>query len=104
MPITTYNVLTTPGSAYVSAGNTAVTFMSLANYSAANILANVYAVPSGDTASNNNIILNSIELQTLDTYQLYVGNEKLLLSNGDAIQVDASANASVTVVTSYSEI
>lgn len=104
MAITSYQATTSAGAAYVSVGNTAVTFMSLANHSAANVLANVWAVPSAGTASTNNIILNSIELQTLDTYQLYVGNEKLLLENGDRIEVDASANSSVTVVTSYTTI
>lgn len=104
MAITSYQATTSAGAAYVSVGNTAVTFMSLANYSAGNVLANVWAVPSAGAASNSNIILSSIELQTLDTYQLYVGNEKLLLENGDSIQVDASQNSAVTVVTSYTSI
>ena len=104
MPITTFSATTTTSPAYVSAGNTAVTFMSLANYSGANVLANVYAVPSGDTPANSNIVLSSIELQTLDTYQFYAGNEKLLLVNGDSLQVSVSANSAVTVVTSYTSI
>lgn len=104
MAITSYQATNSAAAAYVSVGNTAVTFMSLANYSTANVLANVWAVPSAGTASNTNIILNSIELQSLDTYQLYVGNEKLLLENGDSIQVNASQNSAVTVVTSYTSI
>jgi hypothetical protein len=104
MSITTASLTTTTGNIYVSTGQTVVTFLSLTNYSVGNVLANVYVVPSGDTASNNNVIISSIEIASLDTYQIYAGNEKLLLSNDDTIQAEASANASVTVVTSYSEI
>ena len=88
----------------MSTGNTAITFLSLTNYSASNVIANVYVVPSGNTAGNLNIILNQIEIATLDTYQLYAGGEKLLLNNGDSIQANANANTSLTAVTSYTTI
>ena len=104
MPITTANVTTTTSAVYTSSGNTAVTFLSLCNYSAGNVTANVHVVPNGDIAGNLNLILASIELTTLDTYQLYAAGEKLLLNNGDTIQVDASGNSAVTSVTSYSSV
>lgn len=109
MPISTANVTTTVANAYVSNGNTAITFLSLCNYSASNVTANVYAVPYGDTAGNLNMILTGLELSasgssTGDTYQLYVGGEKLLLANGDSIQINASANSSIAAVTSYTTI
>lgn len=104
MPITTANVTTTTSAVYTSSGNTAVTFLSLCNYSAGNITANVHVVPNGDIAGNLNLILASIELTTLDTYQLYAAGEKLLLNNGDTIQVDASGNSAVTAVTSYTSV
>lgn len=104
MPITAANVTTSVANVYVSSGNTAITFLSLCNYSAGNVVANVYVVPSADSAANTNIVLASIELTTLDTYQLYAGGEKLLLSNGDRVQVNASANNAVTTVTSYTSI
>lgn len=104
MTISTANLSTTTSSVYTSVGTTVVTFMSLANYTGANVTANVYVVPSGDTAANSNIVLASIELAALDTYQIYAANEKLLLDNGDTIQAQASANTSVAVVTSYSAI
>jgi hypothetical protein len=104
MSISTANLSTTTAAVYTSVGQTVVTFMSLANYTAANVTANVYVVPSGDTAANSNIVLASIDLTALDTYQIYAGNEKLLLGSGDSIQADASANSSVTVVTSFSAI
>ena len=104
MPISTANVTTTTASVYTSTGDTAVTFMSLANYSGSNVTANVYVVPSGDTAANTNIVLSGLEILTQDTYQFYAASEKLLLSNGDSIHADASANSAVTVITSYTSI
>ena len=104
MPIALGNITTSASNAYVSTGNTAITFLSLTNYSASNVIANVYVVPSGNTAGNLNIILNQIEIATLDTYQLYAGGEKLLLNNGDSIQANANANTSLTAVTSYTTI
>lgn len=109
MPITTSSVSTTVGNVYVSTGQTAITFMSICNYAASNVAVEVYVVPSGDTAGNTNIILTGLELNTAgnatgDTYQLYSGGEKLLLGNGDSVQMTATANSAVTVVTSYTSI
>lgn len=108
MPITTANVTTAGNVVYTSTGNTAITFLSICNYGASTVLANVYAVPNGDTVGNTNIIVSSIELTaaantTGDTYQLYSGGEKLLLGNGDTIVIDTTANT-VTSVTSYTTI
>lgn len=109
MPITNASLTTAVGNVYVSTGNTAITFLSICNYGASNVSVNVYAVPNGGTAGNANIILTGIELEaagngTGDTYQLYSGGEKLLLGNGDSIQMDASANSAVTATTSYTTI
>ena len=48
-------------------------------------------------------MLVSLPLSSGDTYQLYAASEKLLLDNGDAIQVNATANT-VSAVTSYTSI
>ena len=101
MPIATGNVTSTATAVYTSSGNTAVTFLSICNYSAANVTANVFVVPSAGTAGNLNTVLSSILIEANDTYQLYAGNEKLVLGNGDTIQANASADNSVTTVTSY---
>ena len=101
MPITNASVTTTTSNVYVSSGNTAVTFLSLCNYSAGNVTANVYVVPSGGSASTNNIVISTLDITTLDTYQFYVGPEKLVLANGDAIAIDCSANSAVTATTSF---
>ena len=104
MTIQVGNVTTSPASVYTSVGNTAITFLSLCNYTAGNVAANVFVVPSGGSPSNTNIIINNINITVGDTYQLYAGAEKLLLNNGDSVQVNASANTAITTVTSYTSI
>ncbi len=104
MAISVANVTTTISSVYTSAGNSAITFASLCNYSAGNVTVDVHIVPAGGTAGNSNIILSSLELTAEDTYQLYQGGEKLLLDDSDSIQVEASDNDAVTVVISHTAI
>ena len=104
MSIATGNVTSTVGNMYVSAGNTAVTWLSLTNYSAGNVTANLYVVPSGETAGNLNTVLANIEIAAGDTYQIYNANEKLILANGDAVQANANADNSLNVVTSYTNV
>lgn len=104
MTIAVGNVTSSAGNIYTSTGNTAITFLSFTNYSAGNVVANVWVVPSGDTAANTNIILSQLLITANDTYQLYAGSEKLLLGPGDAVQADANANNAITTVTSYTTI
>jgi hypothetical protein len=104
MPITLGNVQSSAGNVYVSAGNTAITFLSLCNHSAANVVANVYVVPSGSSASNSNLVLAEIEIATKDTYQFYVGGEKLLLNNNDAVAANCDSAGNITTVTSFTQI
>lgn len=95
------NVTTTAGNVYTSVGNTVITWLSLCNYSVANVTANVFVVSSGNSAGNATAVLSNISIATGDTYQLYGANEKLILSNGDSIAANSSADNSITVVTSY---
>jgi hypothetical protein len=104
MTIQVGNVTTSAASVYTSVGNTAITFLSLCNYSAGNVVANVFVVPNSGIAGNTNVIINNINITVGDTYQLYAGSEKLLLNNGDSVQVNANANNSITTVTSYTSI
>lgn len=105
MSISTANVTTTTANVYSSSGNTAVTFLSITNYSASNVTANVYAIPSGIvTGDELNTIVSNILITTSDTYQLYAGNEKLILANDDSIRMSASANNSIAVTVSYTSI
>lgn len=104
MPIATGNITTVAGNAYVSSGNTAITWLSLTNYTAGNVLANVWVVPNGESAGNLNAILSSIEIAANDTYQLYAAGEKLLLSNGDSVQANSNVDNALNSVTSYTSV
>jgi hypothetical protein len=109
MSIQVSNVTTTGTAVYTSTGNTAITFLSICNYSGNTVTANLWVVPYATSVANVNKVLSSIELTGNgaaggDTYQLYNAAEKLLLGPGDFIQVSANANAAVSVVTSYTTI
>lgn len=101
MTIATGNVTTVAGNVYASSGNTVITFMSICNYSTGNVQANVWVVPAGGAVGNLTAVIANINLTPHDTYQFYQANEKLILGNNDAIQANASANNSITIITSY---
>jgi hypothetical protein len=101
MTIALANVTTVAANVYASSGNTVVTFLSLTNYSASNVTANVFVVPSGGSAGNSTILFQNLDLTIGETYQIYAGNEKLILGNNDAILANSSANSSVTTIVSY---
>jgi len=103
MTIATYSVTTATGNAYTSSGNTAITSLTLCNWSAGNITANLFVVPSGGSAGTSNQMLYSLLINSGDTYQIYSAAEKIVLANGDSIRVNASAN-SITAITSYTSV
>jgi len=103
MTIQTYSVTTATGNAYVSTGNTAITSLTLCNYSVSNVVANLFVVPSGNSASSSNQMYALLPLSSGDTFQIYAAAEKLLLGPGDSVQINANANA-VTAITSFTTI
>lgn len=103
MSITTASITTTGNVAYTSSGNTAITWLSLNNWGPGNVTANLYVVPNGNSASTSNQVYYTLLLQSGDTYQIYQANEKLILGNGDTVQVTSTGNT-VTAVTSYTSI
>ena len=105
MSITTQVIsnITVGNTVYTSGGNTAITWLSLNNWGPSNVTANMFVVPSGNTATTSNQILYSLPLASGDTYQIYAAGEKLLLGAGDFVQVITTANT-VTAVTSFTTI
>jgi hypothetical protein len=102
MSISTANVTTSTANVFAtSTSNTAITFLSLCNYGASNVTANVFIVPSGGSPSNLNLSVANISITTGDTFQFYAGNEKLVFDINDSIQVNASANNAIAAVVSY---
>lgn len=104
MPIATGNITTSASAVYTSSGNTAITWLSICNYTAGNVVANVFVVPNSGSAGNLNCILSEIEIAAGDTYQLYTANEKLLLSNGDTVQANAASDNALNTVCSYTSV
>jgi hypothetical protein len=104
MSIATSNIGNTVGNIYVSGGNTAITWLTLNNYTANTVSANVHAVPAGNSANTQNLILTNVELTGFDTYQIYAAGEKLLLSNNDTIQAVANSTGNLNAVVSYTTI
>ena len=89
---------------YTSGSETALTFMSLCNYHAADIVTcDIHIVPSGGTADDTNLLIKAIDIAPTDTYILYHGNEKLVLGTGDFVSVVTSGAGiiNMTVITSY---
>lgn len=100
MSITTANITTVGGNVYTSTGNTVVTWLSICNTTGGNITANIHVLNSGGTANTLNTIASQVLITAGDTYQIYTGNEKILLDNNGAIYAIANAN-SLSAVTSY---
>ena len=57
MTVATASITTAGNVAYSSNGNSAVTYLTLCNYSAGDVTANVYIVPFGGSPGNTNIII-----------------------------------------------
>jgi len=104
MSITTAAIGNSVSNAYVSGGNTAITWLAINNSTANTVTANVYAVPAGNSANTQNLVLTNLELTGYETYQLYNAAEKLLLGNNDSIQIVANSAAKLNAVTSYTTV
>ena len=104
MTIQTTAVSNSATTVYTSTNNTAITFMELTNVSGGALTVDIHVIPSGDSLSNTNIIAKTLSIATLDSYQLYTGGEKLLLANGDKVQVTASAASGINAVVSFTAI
>jgi len=104
MTIQTTAVSNSATTVYTSTNNTAITYMELTNVSGGALTVDIHVVPSGDSVSNTNIIAKTLSIATLDSYQIYTGGEKLLLANGDTIQITASAATGINAVVSFTAI
>ena len=104
MSIQTTAVTTTASAIYTSSGDTAVTYCQLTNYSGSSIQANLFVVPNGSSASDNTIAIANLTIASKNSYQIYSGNEKIILANGDALIANVSANTAVTSIVSYTSV
>ena len=91
MAISSASVGITDTTVYTSSGETAITFLSLCNYSASAVTVSLHAVQNSGSPTDSNIILDDYSIAANDTYILYHGAEKIILDNGDYINVISSA-------------
>ena len=94
-------ITNTGANVLTSSGNTVLTWMSVTNYTAGDATANIHVMRSGGLASNVNMIVANVLITAGDTFQLYVGNEKLVLENGTSVYAIANISNALSTVLSY---
>jgi hypothetical protein len=103
MAITNYQVTTTSTSTvYTSVGNSAITTAYICNTSASAVTANIYVVPATASANVANQVYSQLTIAGYDTYVLEW--ERILLNNGDTVQIKAGTGSVLTVTTSFTGI
>lgn len=103
MAIATTYLNTTTTTVYTSSDRTVATFISLCNNSASTVTVSVYLVPYGDSPSDENIILDELEILAHDTYIVYQGGERIVFADGDYIEaiINSGSDEDVNAVVSY---
>jgi len=108
MAISVNTVDTNLKTVYTSTGDTVVTFFSITNTSDNPVGVSVYVVPNGlndfSTIVDSAVVLSNLEITADDTYQFFAGGEKLLLGDGDTIQIVANEAGAINTCVSYTEV
>jgi hypothetical protein len=99
MAIAQQTVGTGATAVYTSSGSSAITTMYLMNDDASAVTVQVHIVKSGDTAASTNKIKKDLIIAAADTYIL--DTERLILENGDSLQVSASTGSVIQATVSY---
>jgi hypothetical protein len=101
MAIVVESLVTAPSPIFVSTNNSAITFLSLCNTTTNDVTINFFVVPNGVVINDSCTVYSELVIPAGDTYQIYVGNEKLLLGPGDSIYAEANFPAAISAVISY---
>jgi len=106
MAITTAKITpaSTYQSVYSSSNDSAITNLTLCNTSGSAVVVDIRAVPDGETSGAQHQMISSLSIAAHDTYVLYSGGEKILLSDGDDIEVQADTDNVITAIVSYTSI
>jgi len=93
-----------PTTVFTADGQQAITTMYICNTSNSPVSFNLFIINSSDSvgASNDNMAYSTMELQANDSY--VISNERLVLSDGDLIDVEANIADCVTVTVSSIEV
>jgi hypothetical protein len=102
MAITNTLINTAAQPIYTSVGTNAVVVTYFCNTSATPVLISVHAVPSGSNVAKENLIYANVNITSEDTYVM--DNEKIILSNGDALHAIASEDDAVVVTVCHVEV
>jgi hypothetical protein len=95
---------TTPTTVFQAAGQQAITVMYICNTGNVDVTCNVYCANNGSSSSTDNMIYNQLLItagntaSSGDTY--VISTEKLILDNGDFVDVEANVANVVTVTVS----
>lgn len=101
MAITNTRLATTASTpVFTAVGQQAITVLYICNTSAGDARVNVFCIDSSDSSgpSNENTIYSQLEVTANDTY--VISTEKLILDNGDFIEIEANVADAVTVTVS----
>lgn len=102
MSITNTLINTAPQPIYTSVGTNAVVVSYFCNTSTNPVLFSVHVVPNGNAAVKENLIYSNVNITSEDTYVM--DNEKLILSDGDAIYAVASEDDVIVVTVCHVEV
>ena len=102
MAITNTTINTALQPVYTSVGTNAMVVSYFCNTSVNPVMFSVHVVPNGKTADGNNIIYSNVNITSGDTYVL--DNEKLILSDNDAIHAVATEDDVVVVTVCHIEV
>jgi hypothetical protein len=105
MAITNTRLTTTdPTTVFEAVGQQAITTIYLCNTSGSVVSFNLFIIDSSDStgAGNDNMVYSLVELTANDSY--VVSTERLVLGNGDLIEVEANIGNCVTVTVSSIEV
>ncbi len=103
MSIQSNYLTTTTSSVYTSTGTTVAMTFYVSNYStSANASFSIWAVPSGGSPSNVNVLYTNVTVQSGDTY--LASTERLFLDNGDAIYARSTANSVMSITLTHTTV
>jgi len=101
MAITNTRLTTTdPTTVFTAVGQQAITTLYVCNTTGSTLSFNLFVINSEDSvgAANDNMAYSSVELTANETY--IIDNERLVLDNGDLIDVEANIADCITVTVS----
>jgi hypothetical protein len=95
--------VSTSSTVFIASGENAVTSIIFCNVSSiTDASIDVWMVPAGQAAGDNNKILNQIFIPAKETFS--IDTERFILGNGDSISAQATQNSVITTTVSYMQL